>query len=84
MSERKDHLWKVAQEAEERIDEISLIHADAIISDDELALILIERDCDAESGIVTDQLGFCDALIAELLASIGGIGDQLAQENIAV
>ena len=44
---------------------------------------LVGDDADDEP-VVAGELGPRDRLVAELVAGIGGVGDQLAQEDLAV
>ena len=44
----------------------------------------IEPDGDARLRVVAEQLGPGDRLVAQLLAGVGRVGDQLAQEDVAV
>ena len=44
----------------------------------------IDRDLDRERRAVLDQFGPGDRLVAQLLAGVGGVGDELADENLAV
>ena len=44
----------------------------------------IEGDGDGERRAVGDQVRPGDRLVAQLLAGVGGVGDELADENVAV
>ena len=46
--------------------------------------VLVGRDGDLEIGSAFEQLGLGDRLVAQLVERVGGIGDQLAQEHVAV
>ena len=59
-------------------------HADAVVLDGELLVVLVERDGDLEGRRVARQLRIGHRLVAELLAGVGAVRDQLAQENVAV
>ena len=59
-------------------------HADAIVGDGDGARRLVEGDADLQIGIVSEQRGVVERLEAQLVAGIGRIGDQLAQENFLV
>ena len=42
------------------------------------------QDADRQLGLVAEQLRLRDRLVAQLVAGVGGVGDQLAQEDLAV
>ena len=44
----------------------------------------IDRDLDRERRAVLDQFRLGDRLVAQLLAGVGGVGDELADENLPV
>ena len=44
----------------------------------------IDGDLDAERFAALDQLRLGDRLVAQLLAGVGGVGDELAHEDVAV
>ncbi len=68
----------------EILDEFGLAHADAIIGDRERLLRLVGRDGDLELRRPLEKLGGRDRLVAQLVERIGGVGDELPQEHIAV
>ena len=49
----------------------------------EALVVRIERDGDARLRVLAEELRLGDRLVAQLLAGIGGVGDQLAQEDVA-
>ena len=57
-------------------------HADAVIGDGQ-RLVGIERDGDDERPAL-GQFGPGDRLVAQLLAGVGGVGDELADKNFPV
>ena len=57
-------------------------HADPIVLDGEALGILVERNPDREG--VRRERWVGERLIAQFLASIGGIGKEFAQKNIAI
>ncbi len=59
-------------------------HADAVVGESQRLGVGIDRDLDREGRSVRDQLGLGDRLVAQLLAGVGGVGDELADENLAV
>ena len=59
-------------------------HADAVVADRQRLRRLVGGKLDLELGIVGDEFGLGDRLIAQLVAGIGGIGDEFAQEDVAV
>lgn len=68
----------------EIVDELGLAHADAIIGDRQGLGRLVGGDGDGEIGIAGNEVGLGDRLIAQFVERIGGIGDELAQEDVAV
>ena len=44
----------------------------------------IDGDLNGERPAGLDQLGLGDRLVAQLLARVGGVGDELANENVAI
>jgi hypothetical protein len=46
--------------------------------------VRIDRDLDRERSAILDELGRGDRLIAQLLTGVGGVGDELADENFPV
>ena len=68
----------------ERVDEFLAAHADAVVGEGERLGLGIEGDLDREGPAAFDQFGLGDRLVAQLLAGVGGVGDQLAHEDVAV
>ena len=68
----------------ERLDHIVAAHADAIVLDDQPVAFGVKRQRDARCRIVVEQFRRADGLVAQLLAGISRVGDQLAQEHILV
>ena len=67
----------------ERADQIVVRHADAIVGDRQRLRVLVERDGD-ERRAVGGERRIGERLVAQLFAGVGGVGDQLAQENVAL
>ena len=44
----------------------------------------VDGDRDDEWPAALDQLGLGDRLVAQLLAGVGGVGDEFAHENVAI
>ena len=59
-------------------------HADAVVGDGQRLGFRVERDGDGEGAAALDQLGPGDRLVAQLLAGVGGVGDELADKDLAV
>ena len=68
----------------EPLGQIVAAHADAVVRDGQRLGVGIEGDGDGEGRAVGDQVGPGDRLVAQLLAGVGGVGDELADENVAV
>ena len=62
----------------------SRVHADAVVRDRQRPRLGIKGDRDREGAAALDQLRFGDRLVAELLAGVCGIGDELADKNLTV
>ena len=73
-----------ARDRAERLDHLVAAHADAVVLDGEGAVVGIDHERDAGLGIVAEQGRVGDRLVAQLLAGIGGVGDQLAQKHVLV
>ena len=50
----------------------------------ERACLVVGGDADGERAAVAQQLGLGDGLVAQLVAGIGRVRDQLAQEDVAL
>ena len=59
-------------------------HADAIVREGQGLGVRIDRDFDRERRAVLDQFRLGDRFVAQLLAGVGGVGDELADENLPV
>ena len=59
-------------------------HADAVVREGQGLGVGIDRDLDRERSAILDQFGPGDQFVAQLLAGVGGVGDELADENLAV
>ena len=59
-------------------------HADPVVGNREGLGVLVERDRDREGRAVGDQLRVGDRLVAQLLAGVGGVGDEFADEDFPV
>ena len=59
-------------------------HADAVVREGQRLGVRIDRDLDRERRAVLDEFGLGDRFVAQLLAGVGGVGDELADENLPV
>ena len=66
------------------VDELVLSHADAGILNGDCGVGLVGDDFDEEVWLRFDLVGICDRFVADLIKRIGGIGDQLSQEDLFV
>ena len=73
-----------ARDGAERLDHLVAAHADAVVLDGEAPLVGIDGERDARLGVVAQQRRLGDRLVAQPLAGIGGIRDQLAQKYVFV
>ncbi len=65
-------------------DHLIAIHADAVVAHGNRARIRIPAHVDMQLAIASQQLGFGNRLEAQLVAGVGGVGNQLAQEDFLV
>ncbi len=68
----------------EIVDQFLAIHADAAVGDCQGAGIGVGADLDCKLASLRQQVGGCDRLVAQPVASVGGVGDQLAQEHVGL
>ena len=73
-----------ARDGAQRLGHLVTAHADAVVLDGEALVVRIGANGDARLRIVAEQLGPLNRLVAQLLAGIGRVGDQLAQEDVAI
>ena len=73
-----------AGDGAERVDQFGARHADAVVDEGDRLGVGVERDLDAERSARLDQLRLGDRLVAQLLAGVGGVGDEFADEDVAV
>ena len=59
-------------------------HADAVVREGQRLGVRIDRNLDRERSAVLDQFRLGDRFVAQLLAGVGGVGDELADEDLAV
>ena len=78
----EERLGARARDGAEIVDQLLLRHADARIGDRQGAGLGIGRETDGEPLVAGDQVRPGDRLVAQLVARIGGVGDQLAQEDV--
>jgi hypothetical protein len=60
------------------------IHADAAVGHDKRVVLVVGHDPDIRRLAVDDQVGPGDRLIAQLVAGVGSVGDQFAQEDVGL
>ena len=73
-----------ARDRAERLDDLVAVHADAVVLDREGPLVGVDDEGDAGLRVVAEQRRVGDRLVAQLLAGVGGVRDQLAQEDVLV
>ena len=73
-----------ARDGAERLDHLVAAHADAVVLDRQLPLVGIDRDGDAQLRVVAEQGRIGDRLVAQPLAGIGRVRNQLAEEDVFV
>ena len=73
-----------ARDGAEIVDQLLPVHSDAAVDDGKRVRLLVRRDTDFGRLTVGDQFGRGDRLIAQLVAGIRRVRDQLAQEDIGL
>ena len=73
-----------AGDGAEVVDQLLAVHADAGVGDRQRAGGGVRRQADEERSGVSEQRWRRDRLVAQLVAGVRGIGDQLAQEDVAL
>jgi hypothetical protein len=66
------------------LDRLVARQADAVVGDGERARFLVEGDADLQIAVVAVQAALFSASKRSLVAGVGGVGDQLAQEDFLV
>ena len=66
----------------EIVDQLLPSHADAVIGDGERAFVLVGHDADRKGRAVRGQPRLGDPLVAQPVACVRRIGNQLAEENV--
>src|SRR6185312_12784834 len=59
-------------------------HADAVVAHGDGGRLQIPDDVDVQLAVAGQESGLGDRLEAQLVAGVGGVGDQLAQEDLLV
>ena len=73
-----------SRDGAELVDQLLAGHADAGVGDGQGAGRLVGRDADGEGRAVGHQLRLGDGFVAQLVAGVGRVRDQLAQEDVAL
>ena len=68
----------------EVLDQLGAIHANAVVLDRESARALVGRQHHPERRIGACEVGIGQGQHAQLFDGVGGVGDQLTQEDVAV
>jgi hypothetical protein len=68
----------------EIVDELGLGHTNTRVPESKGIVGLIWHDLDAEVGLGLQLLGLSDGLVAELVESVRGVGNELSQEDLLV
>ena len=79
-----ERLGAGARDGAERLDQLVAAHADAVVLDGQGLGVGVDLDGDARLGFVVEQRRRGDRLVAQPLAGVGCVGDQLAQEHVLV
>ena len=81
---RQERLRAGPRDGSEVLDELGLGHADARVLEDEDAALLVGPQPDDELGLSLEEGGLGDRPEPELVERIGGVRDQLAEEDLLV
>ena len=73
-----------AGDGAEVVDQLLPVHADAVVGDGQRAGRLVAADADRQHRVLGDEFGLGDRLVTELVAGVGRVRDQLAQEDVAL
>ncbi len=73
-----------ARHRAEIVDQLLPVHADAGVADGERAGGRVGRDADGERTAVAQELRRGDRLVTQLVAGVGGVRDQLAEEDVGL
>ena len=66
------------------INDLLPVHADAVVGDGDGAGVLVETDPDVQIGIALVQGAVGQGFKAQLVAGVGGVGNQFAEEDFLV
>ena len=73
-----------AGDGAEIVDQLLAVHADAGVGDRERAGRLVGDEADRELVGAGQKIGLGDRLVAQLVAGVRGVGDELAQEDVGL
>gem|GEM_PF-3447075 len=73
-----------ARDRSQVLHQVVAVHADAVVDDAQGRGARVGVDDDLEFGVVGQQVALRQRGIAQLVAGVGGVGDQLAQEDLLV
>ena len=59
-------------------------HAHAVVADAQDALFLVHRNLDAEGLVLAERFDSGEGFVPRLVDGVGGVGNQLAEENLLV
>ncbi len=68
----------------EVVDHLVAAHADAVVAHGQGARFLVKSDADGHVRVVFEQCSVMQPLETQLVACVGSVGNQFAQENLAV
>lgn len=81
---RHEGLGAGAGDGAEMVDQLLPLHADTVVGDGERSRRLVRDDADLEGVALAQQRRTCDRLVAQLVAGVRGVGDELAQEDVGL
>ena len=73
-----------ARDGAEIVHQIVAVHADAVVDHRQRARLPIGRQDDLQLGLVAQQARLGQSGVAQPIARVRGVGDQLAQEDLAM
>jgi len=66
----------------EVVDQLLAVHADAVVGDGERLGGRVGLQADLEAAVVTQQAALGERRVAQPVAGVGGVGDQLPEEDL--
>src|SRR5215468_1371154 len=72
------------RDGSEPLHHVLAAHADAIVFDREAFVVSIDQERDAQRRVIAEQVRAGDGFVTQLFAGVGGVRNQLADEDLLV